>query len=600
MKRILYFAVIVILTSLIACKDEASNSSEKKSLMAAPASTIFDDYFNERMKLFPFEATINGVNDYNDQFPIDITDTYRDSLGRFYKKYKTALTKMNFDSLNQNDKMNYEILKWELDIASENLKFQEHLMPINQFSSLTLTLGQLGSGEGSQPFKTVKDYENWLKRIAHLPEWADTAVVNMKKGMAQGYILPKSLVIKVLPQLKPIAETPTNEHLFFGPVKKLATNNEIDNANKARLTAEYVQMVETIVKPSYKKLYDFIQKEYLPKSRASSGISAIPNGDKYYAYLAKYHTTTDMTPDQIFELGQKEVARIRAEMEKVKEQVGFKGDLKAFFKHVTEGEPKLRPFNDPKEVIANFNAIHAKMKPQLEKQFDITPKTPFEVRRTEAFREASASAEYVQGSLENGRAGVFYVPIPDIKKYNVFQDEALFLHEAIPGHHYQTALQQENKKLPKFRRGLWYSAYGEGWALYTEGLGKELGLYNDPYQYFGRLGNEMHRAIRLVVDVGLHAKGWTREKAIQYDLDNEADSEEGITAEIERYMAIPGQALSYKVGEQRILALKKMAMDKLGAKFNIQKFHDEVLNDGCIPLSILEKKVNNFIEKSEK
>ena len=605
MKKVLFFLAIIAVPifCLTACKEspsqkEATTDKSTPSVVAS-AATVFDDYYKERMKLFPFEATANGVNDYNDQFPIDIADSYRDSVGRFYEKYKAALGKMDADKLNENDKMSYEILNWDLDIAIEALKFQDNLMPVNQFSSKTLDLGQLGSGEGSQPFKTVKDYDNWLKRIANFPAWADTAISNMKRGMAKGLVLPKSLVVKVLPQLKPLAETATSEHLFFAPVKKMATIAEIDNANKGRLTAEYTTMVETNVKPTYKKLHDFIKNEYLPKARASSGISAVPDGDKYYAYLAKYWTTTSMTPDQIFELGQKEVARIRAEMEKVKTEVGFKGDLKAFFKHVTEGEPKLRPFNDPKEVIANFNAIHQKMKPQLEKQFDMVPKTTFEVRRTEAFREASASAEYFPGSLENNRPGIFYVPIPNVKKYNVFQDESLFLHEAIPGHHYQISLQQENKKLPEFRRNLWYGAYGEGWALYTEGLGKELGLYTDPYQYFGRLGAEMHRAIRLVVDVGLHTKGWTREKAIQYDLDNEADSEEGIIAEIERYMAIPGQALGYKIGEQRILALKKMAMDKLGAKFNIQKFHNEVLNDGCVPLSVLEKKIVDFIEKNK-
>ncbi len=605
MKKVLFFlAIIAVLTfCLMACKETSSQkevtSDKSAPLVVASAATAFDEYYKERMKLFPFEATANGVNDYNDQFPIDIADSYRDSVGRFLGKYKAALAKMDADKLNENDKMSYEILNWDLDIAIEALKFQDNLMPVNQFSSKTLDLGQLGSGEGSQPFKTVKDYDNWLKRIANFPAWADTAISNMKRGMAKGYILPKSLVIKVLPQLKPLAETATTEHLFFGPVKKMATIPEIDNANKVRLTAEYTTMVETNVKPTYKKLHDFIKNEYLPKARASSGISAIPDGDKYYAYLAKYWTTSSIAPEQIFELGQKEVARIRTEMEKVKVEVGFKGDLKAFFKHVTEGEPKLRPFNDPEEVIANFNAIHQKMKPQLEKQFDMVPKTQFEVRRTEAFREASASAEYYPGSLENGRPGIFYVPIPNVKKYNVFQDESLFLHEAIPGHHYQISLQQENKKLPEFRRNLWYGAYGEGWALYTEGIGKELGLYTDPYQYFGRLGGEMHRAIRLVVDVGLHTKGWSREKAIQYDLDNEADSEEGITAEIERYMAIPGQALSYKVGEQRILSLKKMAMDKLGAKFNIQKFHNEVLNDGCVPLSVLEKKIADFVEKNK-
>ncbi len=594
---------MALVLSFAACKNAnekttAATASEKA--LPPSVSTVFDDYYKERMKLYPFEATSNGVNEYNDQFPIDISEDYRGTVRQFYEKYRGILSKIDKAALSENDKMSVDILSWDIDRALESLKFPEHLMPLSQFVGKHLELGQLGSGEGMQPFKTTKDYDNWLKRISNLPIWADTAVSNMRLGIQKGWVLPKSLAVKILPQLKPIAEAAEEKHLFYGPISKLKTNKDISDADKTRLTIEYVKMVNEIVKPSYKKLYDFINTEYLPKTRTTSGISALPDGEAYYRYLAKYWTTTDMSPNEIFELGEREVARIRSEMEIVKLQVGFKGDLKAFFKHVNEGEPKLRPFKDPKAVLANFNAIHEKMKPQLAKQFDLVPKTTFEIRRTEAFREASASAEYLQGNLKEGRAGVFYTPIPDIKKYNLYQDESLFLHEAIPGHHYQISLQQENNALPEFRKNLWYGAYGEGWALYTEGLGKEMGLYQDPYQYFGRLGGEMHRAIRLVVDVGLHTKGWTREQAIKYDLNNEADTEENITAEIERYMAIPAQALSYKVGEQRILGLKMKAMQALGNKFDIKAFHNEVLKDGCVPLAILEKKVFNFVEKQSK
>ena len=595
MKNFLFFATLFIFG---ACQNQGEKTN-KDTIQSSAVSTIFEKYYDARMSLYPFEATANGVSDYNDQFPIDISDSYRDTLKQFYNKYKTLLNAADTSKISDKDRTSFDILNWDIDRALDLLASPDNLMPINQFDSRTLNLGQFGSGEGSQPFKTTADYDAWLRRISHFPAWADTAISNMRRGMATGWVLPKSLVVKVLPQLKPLAETPTATHLFYQPIGKLAKNSSISDADKARLTAEYTKMVNENVKPTYKKLYDFIQKEYLPKARTTSGISAVPNGAAYYASLVKFYTTTDLTPDQIFDLGQKEVARIRTEMETVKEQVGFKGDLKAFFKHVTEGEAKLRPFTKPEQVIANFNAIHEKMKPSLEKQFELVPKTPFEVRRTEAFREASASAEYNQGNPEQNRSGIFYVPIPDVKAYNMFQDESLFLHEAIPGHHYQIMLQAEDAKLPKFRRYLWYSAYGEGWALYTEGLGKEFGLYTDPYQYFGRLGGEMHRAIRLVVDVGLHAKGWTREQAIKYDLDNEADSEANIIAEIERYMAIPGQALSYKVGEQKILQLKHEAMDKLGAKFDIRKFHNEVLNDGCVPLAILEKKMVKFIETNK-
>jgi uncharacterized protein (DUF885 family) len=285
-------------------------------------------------------------------------------------------------------------------------------------------------------------------------------------------------------------------------------------------------------------------------------------------------------------------------MEKIKAQVGFTGTLNAFFDHVRT-KKELMPFTDPQQVIDNFNAIHERMKPQIEKLFDVKPKTAFEVRQTEAFRENSASAEYNSGSKDGSRPGIFYTPIPDVAAYNIHQDETLFLHEAIPGHHYQISLTQESDELPEFRKTLWYSGYGEGWALYSESLGKELGLYTDPYQYFGTLAAEMHRAIRLVVDTGMHSKGWTREEAIQYSLDNESESEASIISEIERYMAMPGQALSYKIGQLKIRELREKAKKELGDKFDIRQFHNEVLETGCIPLALLEDKINTWVNDTK-
>ena len=333
---------------------------------------------------------------------------------------------------------------------------------------------------------------------------------------------------------------------------------------------------------------------YLEQGRATSGVSDLPNGDDYYSHQIKKFTTTNMTADEIHELGLKEVARILSEMEAVKKEVGYEGDIISFFDFVRTNKD-LMPFKTPEKVIHNFNEIHDKMKPQIDKLFDLQPTTAFEVRRTEAFREASASAEYNPGSLDGSRPGIFYTPIPDATKYNVFSDEALFLHEAIPGHHFQISLQQENKELPSFRKTLWYSAYGEGWALYCESLGKELGLYTDPYQYFGMLSMEMHRAIRLVVDTGIHTKGWSREQAIKYSLKNEAESEASITSEIERYMAMPGQALSYKIGQLKLLELRAKAEKELGDKFDVAQFHNQVLESGCMPLALLETKIDNWI-----
>ena len=306
-----------------------------------------------------------------------------------------------------------------------------------------------------------------------------------------------------------------------------------------------------------------------------------------------------MAADGSQERGVSGVARLRSEMERIKNQVGFEGDLNAFFDHVRTRK-SLMPFDDPQQVIDNFNAIHDKMKAKVDALFVLQPKTAFEVRRVEAFREKSASAHYNPGSLDGTRPGVFYVPIPNVKEYNIFSDEDLFLHEAIPGHHFQISLQQENTNLPDFRKTLWYSSYGEGWALYCESLGQELGLYDDPYQYFGMLSAEMHRAIRLVVDTGLHTKGWTREQAIAYSLANEAEPEYAITSEIERYMANPGQALSYKIGQLKIRELRAMAEEALGDDFDIRAFHRVVLESGCVPLALLSNKVNAWIASEKK
>jgi uncharacterized protein (DUF885 family) len=346
--------------------------------------------------------------------------------------------------------------------------------------------------------------------------------------------------------------------------------------------------------PHYKKMVAFLKSEYLPASRNTSGIGSLPNGKELYAAYAKMWTTTTTSPEEIHNKGLSEVTRLKAEMEIVKTQVGFKGTLKEFLNDV-RNKKELKPYTKPEQVIANFESIYARIKPNVDKLFSLQPKTKFEIRRTEAFREKTASAEYNQGTADGSRPGIFFVPIPDAANYNVLEDEDLFLHEAIPGHHFQISLQQENATLPDFRKFNWFGAYGEGWALYCESLGKELGLYKDPYQYLGMLNDEMHRAIRLVVDTGLHSKGWTREQAIQYSLDNEAAGIDNITSEVERYMAIPGQALSYKTGQLKIIELRNRAQLKLKDKFDIKMFHQKVLESGVLPLALLETKIDEWI-----
>ena len=570
----------------LSCDSKKDNSIE--------INKLFENYYQETLKLYPLNATSQGDDRYNDFLPNDLTNDFRDEEKTLYTNYKNYLSDFDNNLLNTEDLLSKKVLIWECDRNLERLNFNEYFTPINQMWTLQLNMGQYAAGLSAQPFKTTDDYNNWLSRIDDYIIWLNTAELRMREGIENGQVLPKSLTKKVIPQLKTILNTDLNVNLFYSPIRQFP--NYFTDDEKSILIKDYSNMVLNKIIPAYKKLYDFMKNEYLNNGRDSSGIDALDNGSNYYDYSIKLYTTTNMSADEIHNVGLNEVARISSEMELIKNKVGFKGDLKSFFNHVRELD-ELIPFNSPDQVINNFNEIHKKMMPQVNSLFGLQPKTLFEVRRTESFREASASAEYNSGSLDGTRPGIFYVPIPNIDEYNFFSDEDLFLHEAIPGHHFQISLQQENELLPSFRKTLWYSAYGEGWALYSESLGKELGLYEDPYQYFGMLSAEMHRSIRLVVDTGIHTKGWSREKAIQYSLDNEAESEAGIISEIERYMANPGQALSYKIGQLKIRQLRSKAEINLGDKFDIKMFHKKILESGCIPLKLLEEKIDKWIEK---
>lgn len=590
------FLSITLLTCLlIACKTETKETQENTQ-DTLPFAQLLNNYYEDGLKLNPLNATMAGDNRYNDQFPDVLSATYKTQAKEHFTNYQEALSSYDDASLSDSEKLSKAILTWDCDVNLQLLESKKDLMPMDQMWSPHLMIGQLASGASAQPFKTASDYRNWAKRVDGYLTWLSSAEKNMRQGIEEGYVLPKSLIKKVIPQMQAMTVADVEQHLFYQPIVNMP--DAISAEDKQAITADYKAMITEKIIPAHQRMADFFAGDYMKAGRDSSGFSDLPNGSDYYDFAIKYFTTTTMSANEIHELGLSEVARIRSEMEKVKDQVGFKGDLKAFFDHVRTSKD-LMPFTTPEQVIANFNKMHETMKPKVNELFSLQPKTPFEVRQTEAFREKSASAEYNPGSLDGTRPGIFYTPIPDASKYNVYSDESLFLHEAIPGHHFQISLTQESDELPQFRKTLWYSAYGEGWALYTESLGKELGLYTDPYQYFGMLGAEMHRAVRLVVDTGIHTKGWSREKAIAYCLDNEAESEAGIISEIERYMAMPGQALSYKIGQLKIRELRAKAEKELGDAFDIREFHREVLETGCIPLALLEDKIDNWIATSK-
>ncbi|MCC3157559.1 DUF885 domain-containing protein [Hymenobacter sp. 15J16-1T3B] len=598
-----YLVASLLAGSLLMSCSQQATTSETQSGATQTASdvkdlgTLLDQYWEENAKLFPLNATTNGDNRYNDQLPNDGTAAFRKQLRQYYQKYLDQLQQFDRAKLADNDRISYDIFKYDLQMNLEGLKLNTWMIPFQQFWGLPLSMGQYGAGGSVQPFKTPQDYDNWLGRVRGFSVWADTAISNFRRGMRAGVVLPRPLVQKMIPQMQQMVVTDPTKSDFYGPIKTLPAS--FSEADKQRITAAYRTAIMNELVPTYRRLGEFLKTEYLPKARTSTGISAVPGGPAIYRYYVRNWTTTDKPEGDIYQTGLSEVKRIRGEMERVRQQVGFKGDLNAFFNYMRT-DKRFTPYKSDAEVLNAFRAIQARITPNLPKLFGRTPKTPFEIRQTEEFREASASAEYQQGTPDGSRPGIFYVPIIDAKTFRTTSGmESLFLHEAIPGHHYQISLQQENTDLPKFRRFAWYGAMGEGWALYTESLGKELGLYTDPYQYMGALGDEIHRAIRLVVDVGMHTKGMTREQAIKYMMDNEAIDEQGATAEIERYMAIPGQALSYKIGQLKIQELRDKYANQLGAKFKIQDFHDELLKDGVMPLAVLEQKMDAWAAKQQ-
>ena len=602
MKKYSLFLTLIV-SILVGCKTSPSNenTSEIKSI-----NEIFEDYYKFKDRINPIEATKGGNYQYNTYIANYISDEYQKDLIENYLHFLNLLEQVDQEQLSETDLLSMKVMEWDCKVKLEGLNNKLvtiaspiynlpsfELMPLVQVQSLHLYVAQLAAGGSVQPFDSVEDYTNWLERVDDYLSFLNTSISMMKEGLTKGIVIPKVLAEKTISQLNEFILNPVEKHLFFKPV--LSLPEKFSAKDKKRITSEYSSMITNQLKPKYLELKEFLVNEYLPACRLTSGIGDLPNGEATYNYLIKLHTTTNMTADQIHALGKSEVARILDEMEIAKNKMGFEGDIKAFFEFI-RNSPEQMPFSSPDQVINNFNDIKKRIDIKLNEVFELKPKADFVVRQTEAFREASASAEYVPGTKDASRAGIFYVPIPNVKQYNKYADEALFLHEAIPGHHYQLSLQQENKELPKFLHPESMGVFVEGWALYAESLGSELGLYNDPIQYFGMLSMEMHRAIRLVVDTGIHSKGWTREQAIQYSLENEAESEASIIAEIERYMATPGQALSYKIGQLKIRALRNKAEAQLGEKFIVTEFHTQVLNSGSLPLILLESKIDRWIE----
>jgi len=550
-------------------------------------------YYDESLMFSPLSATYNGRNEFNNQFTPVISSASRDKKAAFYKKYQQRLSLIDKEQLVGQALLSFEVLAQDLALKLEGMQYPDYLLPINQMAGAHNTFAGFGSGQSAQPFNTVEDYSNFLARSEGFINWLVSVQESMAQGIKLGVVLPTPLAKKLQPQFAAHVVTDAEDSLFWAPIKNFPES--FTAQQKQQITVQYRKLIIERLVPAYNSMSEFLANQYIPNSRESVGYSDLPNGKAWYEYQIKKHTTLSLSANEIHDIGLSEVARILSQMKKVKETVGFKGDLSAFFDHLRDSDEFY--YNTPQELIAAYENVKQKIDARLPLLFNIAPKAPYVVKAVEAYRaQSAAGASYASPAPDGSRPGVFYINTYNLKAQAKFLLETLSIHEAAPGHHFQIALQQEIDGLPDFRKFGGYTVFAEGWALYAESLGKELGLFTDPYMWYGRLSDEQLRAMRLVLDTGFHAKGWTREQGIDYMLANSSMAKSDVIAEVERYIAWPGQALSYKLGEFKIRELRDYAHKQLGNKFDIKAFHTQILIDGALPMPILEQKIKRWVK----
>jgi uncharacterized protein (DUF885 family) len=576
---------------------DGASRSEAEAAASAALALLTNEYFQAYLKANPIAATAIGDDRYNDRLVNILDPVTRAERRAEAQAFLDRAVAIDRSKLTPAEQITYDVFVYGRRQFIDDAAYPSHLLPLTQFFNLPALIAQLGSGQSLQPFVTTTDYRHWLSRLADYLAINDQMITNMREGMKQGIVQPRVIMEKTLPQLDSLAVENVEDSILFTPVRNFPDTVPIQD--RAALAADYRTMIGEQLLPAFRKLRDFVATEYLPATRDTVAWTALPGGAAWYEHLVRMQTTTDLTAAEIHDLGRREVARILDEMRAVRDQVDFDGDLAAFFEFLST-DPRFR-FESEDAAIRAYEEVRTRVTAALPTVFEIFPRATYEIRPVEAFRAASAAgASYQDPSSDGSRPGVFYLNTHDLSRIPVYITETLSLHEAEPGHHFQSTIQQEMDDLPDFRRfGDYYVAYGEGWALYAESLGPEMGLLEDPYQYYGKLSEEQLRALRLVVDTGLHAKGWTREEAIAYMHENSSMSDAEIVAEVERYIAIPGQALGYKIGQLKILELRARAEAALGEDFDIKAFHTALLDGGAVPLSVLNDKIDAWIRSEQ-
>ena len=574
----------------------AAASAQTPEQAKAALWQLFKDSDEANLKRNPLEALFRGDLRYADQLGNYLTDAYYDAERAAAQDELKRLAAIDRSKLSPTDQVAYDVFQYR---RSEDLKgLQPEILaltavrPINHFFGFHTFYPTIANGKGAAPFNTLEDYENNLKRHKDFVALLDRAIGRFREGMASGVVETKLTINNVIDQLDTQLAQKPEDSPYYGPIGMFP--DSISAADRTRLTAAYKAAITDEIYPAYRRLRDFLKNEYLPVAREQVGLSSMKGGDKLYGYLIEETTTLPLKADYIHNLGLSEVARIKGGMEAIKNQVGFKGTLGEFFDYLRT-DPKFDPAS--RDALRDgYYAIGKTVDARVGKIFSTLPKTPLEIRAVEPFREKTeAGGSYNSGTPDGSRPGVFYYNAYDLPARNTWGMETLYLHEGSPGHHFQISLAQENEALPAFMRFGGNTAFVEGWALYAETLWDELGMETDPYQRFGGLNDEMLRAMRLVVDTGIHSKGWTRDQAIAYMLANSGMSDTDATAEVERYIAIPSQALAYKIGALTIERLRAKAEKELGDKFDLREFHAQVLMTGALPMTVLEKKIDDWI-----
>jgi uncharacterized protein (DUF885 family) len=566
---------------------------------ATPAGrlrALFSQSDEDNLRRNPLSGMFRGDFRYADRLGEFLTDAYFAGEREAAQRELAALATIDRNALNPTDRIAYDVFKYQRENDLANLQPDmlalTAVRPLNHFTGFHTFYPVFASGRSAAPFRNVEDYENNLRRhrdfIAALP----LVIARFREGMASGVVETKLTITNVIGQLDTQLAAAPEQSPYYGPVQNFP--DTVPEADRVRLRQAHLEIIRDGIYPGYRQLRDFLQNEYLPVAREGVGLSHMRGGDRLYRRLIEDNTTLPLTADEVHETGLREVARIRGEMEGIRQRVGFNGTLAQFLEFLRTDPQFAAPTRDA--MREGYYAIGRRVDARVGEIFSTLPRSRLEIREVETFRERNAShGSYQQGTPDGSRPGTFYYNAYDLPSRRTHGMEALYLHEGAPGHHFQISIAQENEALPSFMRFGGNTAYVEGWALYAETLWDELGMETDPYARFGGLNAEMYRALRLVVDTGIHAKGWTREQGIQYMLANSGLGETQITNEVERYIANPAQALSYKIGQLTILRLRARAEQELGSRFDLREFHAQVLMTGALPLTVLERKIGDWI-----